>query len=355
MSEALPIVAPRENANDEYIILVNWLVEDRASVEADVPVATVESMKTTYEIAAPRAGFLIRACAEGDQVEIGGVLAYVADSADHEPATEKSDSGGDGSSDKETVFTRRAEKMIEELGLDRSAFAHLEIVKEKDVLAHKEREPGMPTEAGESISPTKRFEIDALTRSARSVVYSSVVRALPLEPTQKRVSALASEIGAVSLGECVMHACAQTLRDFPEFLFRFENDRLIKSDKVGLAFAININRKGLRTPVIQDADKLDQGGLSKAVKALALKYLRDELKGDDLQGGTFTVTDLSTMGVTHFNPVINDRQSAILGICAPPPGADWFNLVLAFDHRVADGMLAAQFLEALEARLLDSK
>jgi pyruvate/2-oxoglutarate dehydrogenase complex dihydrolipoamide acyltransferase (E2) component len=358
MSSAHPINAPRENANDEYVIVVNWLTDDRSRTEKDQAIATVESMKTTYEIVAPEAGYLIHACAEGDQVGIGEPLAFVADNPDYEvPQESKPASGGSA----KTVFTKKAERLIDELGLDRGSFTHLEIVKEKDVRAVAADETAGNSapdgaeshsrEIVESIPAAKQFEIDSLTRSARTTIYSSVVRAISFDRLKSRVEELASEIGAVSPGECIMLACAKTLVDFPEFNSRFADGRLRKYTSVNLSFAININRKGLRTPVIRDTNQHDQAGLSKAVKGLALKYLRDELSGEDLRDGTFTVSDLSTMGVTMFTPVINDRQSAILGICSPPPGSDWFNLILAFDHRVADGMLAAQFLESLEASL----
>ena len=72
---------------------------------------------------------------------------------------------------------------------------------------------------------------------------------------------------------------------------------------------------------------------------------------DDVIGGTFTVTDLSSYGVTHFIPVLNDRQAAILGICAERPGTGHQDLVLCFDHRMSEGMRAADFLGALREQL----
>jgi pyruvate dehydrogenase E2 component (dihydrolipoamide acetyltransferase) len=84
---------------------------------------------------------------------------------------------------------------------------------------------------------------------------------------------------------------------------------------------------------------------------LSLRYMRDELAMQDVVGSTFTVTDLSGHGVVHFIPVLNDRQSAILGICAERHGTGHRDLVLAFDHRMTDGMRAAQFLGVLRDAL----
>jgi pyruvate/2-oxoglutarate dehydrogenase complex dihydrolipoamide acyltransferase (E2) component len=71
----------------------------------------------------------------------------------------------------------------------------------------------------------------------------------------------------------------------------------------------------------------------------------------DVTGGTFTVTDLSGQGVTNFIPVINDRQAAILGLCAERPGTAHQDVVLCFDHRISDGTRGSAFLGELRERL----
>ena len=89
--------------------------------------------------------------------------------------------------------------------------------------------------------------------------------------------------------------------------------------------------------------------MARAVRDLSLRYLRDELKLEDLAEGTFTISDLSSYGVMHFVPVLNHRQAATLGICAERAGTGHFDLVLTFDHRLSDGMRAGQFLGELRA------
>jgi pyruvate dehydrogenase E2 component (dihydrolipoamide acetyltransferase) len=87
------------------------------------------------------------------------------------------------------------------------------------------------------------------------------------------------------------------------------------------------------------------------VRELSLRYMRDELTTTELSGGTFTITDLSGHGVVQFMPVLNERQAAILGICAARPGAHTRDIVLGFDHRMSDGMRAAAFLRRLSDQL----
>jgi pyruvate/2-oxoglutarate dehydrogenase complex dihydrolipoamide acyltransferase (E2) component len=122
---------------------------------------------------------------------------------------------------------------------------------------------------------------------------------------------------------------------------------LRRYQEFNLGLAINIG-KGLKVPVVKNISSMTLEDISKSFKELAMNYMRDELKGADLIGGTFTVTDLSSLGVKDFMPVVNKDQGAILGICAPSNFSKSFNLVLGFDHRVMDGMYAAQFLKEIE-------
>jgi 2-oxoglutarate dehydrogenase E2 component (dihydrolipoamide succinyltransferase) len=118
---------------------------------------------------------------------------------------------------------------------------------------------------------------------------------------------------------------------------------------IAVGFAVNAG-KGLRVPIVRNTAQLSQLDVCRAVRELTLRYFREELSMQDVSGGTFTVTDLSGAGVTYFVPVLNDRQSAILGLCAAD-AAGQQNLVLAFDHRMSDGMRAAAFLGELRERI----
>jgi pyruvate/2-oxoglutarate dehydrogenase complex dihydrolipoamide acyltransferase (E2) component len=112
---------------------------------------------------------------------------------------------------------------------------------------------------------------------------------------------------------------------------------------------LNLGRS-LRVPIVKDAARLSLREVAGRVRDLSLRYMRDELAIEDVAGGTFTITDLSGEGVVHFVPVLNERQSAILGLCTPRRDGSR-DLVLTFDHRLSDGMVGARFLTALRARL----
>ena len=140
------------------------------------------------------------------------------------------------------------------------------------------------------------------------------------------------------------------MSDYPDLNGYYAEGKAWRYKTVAIGFAINLGRS-LRVPVVHRAAELSHLEIARTVRDLSLKYLRDELQMADLTGGTFTITDLSTQGVEHFVPVLNQRQSAILGICAERPGSGRRDLILAFDHRMTDGMRAASFLAQLRERL----
>ena len=139
------------------------------------------------------------------------------------------------------------------------------------------------------------------------------------------------------------------LADFPDLNGYYAEKAAWRHTTVGVGFAVNLGRS-LRVPVVHQPATRSQREIASAVRDLSLKYLRDELQVADLTGGSFTVTDLSSQGVEHFVPVLNQRQSAILGICAETT-IGRRELVMTFDHRMSDGMRAASFLTKLRERL----
>jgi hypothetical protein len=109
--------------------------------------------------------------------------------------------------------------------------------------------------------------------------------------------------------------------------------------------------EGLKVVKISDADKKTHHEIEADIMNLADKYLDNKLDGRDVSGISFTITDLSAEGVVYFTPLINKRQSSILGVCAIDKKLDRFVLSLTFDHRVTEGKKAALFLNELKAGL----
>jgi 2-oxoglutarate dehydrogenase E2 component (dihydrolipoamide succinyltransferase) len=153
----------------------------------------------------------------------------------------------------------------------------------------------------------------------------------------------------VSVLELAVFEAARLLPEWPELNGCYADGRAWAYEHVAIGFAVNLGRS-LRVPVVKGAQQHTLRGVAGAVRDLTMRYLRGELAIDDVSGGTFTITDLSGEGVVHFVPVLNERQSAILGVCAARNDGSR-DLVLTFDHRLSDGMRAGRFLSALRDRL----
>jgi 2-oxoglutarate dehydrogenase E2 component (dihydrolipoamide succinyltransferase) len=361
MSEPFAVLVPQMNPNDENAVIVRWHVRSGERVMAGQPLVTLETTKAAFDVDAPQDGFAFYTHEPHTLVTVGAPVAWISqdDSSPQMPpsAGESTDAAADAAPD--ARFTRKALKLMKENGLTAADFAgeaRVDVAAVERALAAGARPTGAPKRAGAETtealeqSPAKIIEAQLLTAVYRDVVPSTVSISLSSRPAAERLQQLADEVGPLSLLELVIFETARLLPDWPELNGFHAEGRAWRYRHVAVGFALNLGR-GLRVPVVKDTTQSSLADLMRAVRDLSLRYMRDELHVENLSGGTFTITDLSTHGITHFIPVLNHRQSAILGICAERPEAGTRDLVLTFDHRLSDGMRAAQFLTALRTRL----
>jgi pyruvate dehydrogenase E2 component (dihydrolipoamide acetyltransferase) len=142
-------------------------------------------------------------------------------------------------------------------------------------------------------------------------------------------------------------------------------DQIVIHDEVNIGIAVALD-DGLVVPVVRGAESKPVHQISEEIGTLAAKARAGNLTREEMQGGTFTVSNLASYGVDVFNPIINPPESAILGVCriVERPAVvggqvqtrSMMNLCLSFDHRVMDGVPAARYLarvkEILEAPYL---
>ena len=140
----------------------------------------------------------------------------------------------------------------------------------------------------------------------------------------------------------IVFEAARLLRKYPNFNAFYAAGDAHYYEDVNIGFAVDAGR-GLKVPVIHHADRKGIIEITTEMRERVVAYLEDELPVKALTLCTFTVTDLSGEGVATFHPLINQGQSAILGICAEvfAPGSreGTFNLVLSFDHQLSEGEL----------------
>lgn len=199
--------------------------------------------------------------------------------------------------------------------------------------------------------------LQSLQTSAQLTLNSSADARAVLAFRQKlKDSPEAMGLQKVSINDLILLVVARTLPDFPELNATFDGTTIRRFAASHVAFAVDTPR-GLMVPVIRRAQDLSLKQLSAASKTLAKGCQEGGIHPDDLQGGTFTVSNLGALGISHFTPVLNLPQVAILGVGAaelkPVQGAAGVEFIphlalsLTIDHRVVDGAPAAKFLAAV--------
>jgi 2-oxoglutarate dehydrogenase E2 component (dihydrolipoamide succinyltransferase) len=165
----------------------------------------------------------------------------------------------------------------------------------------------------------------------------------------------------------VARAAADTLREYPWINGEIRGDQIVTRNYVNLGFAVELqDGKGLIVPVVKNAEGLNLLGMARAVTDIAQRARDKKLLPDEVQGGTFTITNPGGYGTFHGTPVISQPQAGILGTYAVVKrpwvvqddlGQDVIairpimNLTLTYDHRLVDGALAGRFLRDLRERL----
>ena len=165
----------------------------------------------------------------------------------------------------------------------------------------------------------------------------------------------------------VARAVTETLRDYPWINGEIRGEKIITRNFVNLGFAVELtDGKGLIVPVVKHAEGLNLLGMAQAVTDIAERARNKQLTPDEVQGGTFTITNPGGYGTFHGTPVISQPQAAILGTYAlvkrpwvvqDELGKDviairpMMNITLTYDHRLVDGALAGRFLQSLKQKL----
>ncbi|NUQ04709.1 MAG: 2-oxo acid dehydrogenase subunit E2 [Anaerolineae bacterium] len=185
-------------------------------------------------------------------------------------------------------------------------------------------------------------------------------RALQAFRKQLKASPEALGLQKVTINDLLLLAVSRTLPQFPDLNALFTGDSIAQHRSVHLGFAVDTPR-GLIVPVIRHADRLSLKDLSREARRLADACQNGKITPDELSGGTFTVTNLGSLGVEHFTPILNPPQVAILGVGSihlkPVEDEDevafipHIALSLTINHQVVDGAPGARFLQALSRNL----
>ncbi|GAB4237853.1 MAG: hypothetical protein Kow00109_11990 [Acidobacteriota bacterium] len=387
-------------------IVARWLKQVGDEVEKDEALVEITTDKVDTEIPAPESGTLVEILVpEGETVPVGGVLARLepkgaertpeAETAPAATATEKPRSGAESlpaaaPAAKET-FTEQplspvARTLAREHGLTDEDLAAVKgsgrggrITKE-DILqflaARKTAPAAAAAEAPPSatppppavkegtrrvpMTPVRKMIAEHMVRSKRTSPHTYTVAEVDMtrivqfrETVKKRFQ----ETHGFSLTytHFILHAVVTALQAHPLLNCSVDGDEIVLHDYVHLGVAVALDN-GLIVPVIKHAEEKNLLGLARSAHELAAKAQAKKLSPDDVQGGTFTVTNPGVFGNIFGLPIINQPQVAILGVGAIKKRPvvvegdaiavrSMMYLSLSYDHRVIDGAEAARFLQ----------
>jgi 2-oxoglutarate dehydrogenase E2 component (dihydrolipoamide succinyltransferase) len=371
------------------VTIASWLKEDGDYVEMDEAVAELESDKATVELNAEQAGTLKIIVEEGEDVEIGAVVASIDTSAgppDEKaaPAPKETTSQKEEPAPKAEVAEKSttsnyatgtpspaANKILAEKGISPQAVTGTgkdgRITKYDAILANAD------TNYGESSEPSREQHREKMSNLRKTVARRLVsaknetamlttfneVNMQPIFDTRAKYKEKFKEMHGVNLGfmSFFTRACALSLQKFPKVNAFIDGEEMVMNDFVDVSIAVS-SPKGLMVPVMRNVENMTLWEIESEVKRLAIKARDGKLSIPEMTGGTFTITNGGVFGSMLSTPIINPPQSAILGMhnIVERPVVEKGNIVarpvmfvaLSYDHRIIDGKESVGFLVSVK-------
>ncbi|MEX2511705.1 MAG: 2-oxoglutarate dehydrogenase complex dihydrolipoyllysine-residue succinyltransferase [Cyclobacteriaceae bacterium] len=382
------------------VTLATWLKEDGDYVALDEIIAEVDSDKATFELPAEASGILKHVAAEGDTLEIGGLICKieVSEGKPDQQASEASEkqegitASPTSSEGKESYATGHASpaaaKILAEKEIDpkelKGSGKNGRITKEdaekasssKDVVkdqALKREEISSQTSGGDR--NTRKEKMSSLRRTISKRLVSvknetamlttfNEVNMKPIMDLRKQYKDMFKEKYEVNLGfmSFFTKAACVALSEWPAVNAQIDQNEIVYHDFCDISIAVS-SPKGLVVPVIRNAEKRSFSEIEKEVVRLANKAREGKLTIEEMTGGTFTLTNGGIFGSMMSTPIINAPQAAILGmhnIVERPMAVNgevkilpMMYLALSYDHRIIDGRESVSFLVRLKQLLED--
>ncbi|MFJ9365215.1 dihydrolipoamide acetyltransferase family protein [Nocardia sp. NPDC101769] len=409
------VTMPRLSDTMEEGIVSAWLKQVGDQVKAGEILAEIETDKALMELEAYEDGVLEQIIAEpGTTVAIGEPIAILGDGSGAPapaaatapaPATpappaattdnaqaNSAPASGNGSapavpaeSGERKKSSPLARKVAKELGVDIAAVTGTgpggRVTKQDVENASSTVAPAAPAAAAPAptapapaIAPAtgdyeeiplttiQRVSAQRLTESkqqAPHIYLTSAIDVTELLAFRTQINKTLEEAGSgkVSVNDLLVKAVATALRLDPAVNVSFAGDKLLRHNAINIGIAV-ATEAGLLVPVIHDADRKSVSAIAAEGRDKAARARDRKLKGDDMSGGTFTISNLGMFGIEQFTAVINPPESAILAVGAAQDelkldgekvvARKILRVTLSADHRSIDGAVAARFLQQLK-------
>jgi 2-oxoglutarate dehydrogenase E2 component (dihydrolipoamide succinyltransferase) len=399
----IEIKVPSVGESISEVTLLKWIKKDGDYVDRDEVIAELESEKATFEVNAEQAGSLKTIAKEGDTLHVGSVLAHIDEAA--EKPTEEAKAQAPGTKVQEPgpkpqEATKKEEPKPSVVVQQPSTAAAVASVPNNikatpvasAIIADKKVDPTSITPSGPSGKILKHDVLEALshpgkkafngqelfTRNERRERMSNLRKTISRRLVEsKNTTAMLTTFNEVDMTRIMeirkqnkdafnkahgvnlgfmsffAKACAIALSEWPSVNAYIDGDELVYHDYADISIAVSTPR-GLTVPVIRNVESLSMADIEKKVIELAGKARDNKLTMEELQGGTFTITNGGVFGSLMSTPIINLPQSAILGMHKIQERPMAINgqvvikpmmyVALSYDHRIIDGRESVSYL-----------
>lgn len=396
--ETFEMNVPAVGESITEVTLSTWQKADGDFVELDENIAEIESDKATFDLTAEKPGILRIVAQEGDTLEIGALICKIevmdGAPASSAPSSAPATESAPATSGSETYATGHASpaaaKILDEKGIAtadvKGSGRDGRITKEDAAGAQRsapkkeETKPAAPqfeapTFGGGVTREQRREKMSSLRKTVARRLVSvknetamlttfNEVNMKPIMDIRKQYKEEFKEKNEVGLGfmSFFTKACCVALQEWPAVNGMIDGTELVYNDYCDISIAVSAP-KGLVVPVIRNAESMNFVQIEKEVIRLATKARENKLSIDEMQGGTFTLTNGGVFGSMMSTPIINAPQSAILGMHNIVQRAVVENgevvvrpmmyLALSYDHRIIDGRESVSFLVRVKQLLED--
>jgi pyruvate dehydrogenase E2 component (dihydrolipoamide acetyltransferase) len=402
------ITIPKLGLTMEEANLVKWSFDTGQTVAAEQTVALIETDKVSFEIASPVKGLVYPVVPAGTTVLVAQIIGYIAADEAELAILQKEhpveagmmvehseEKPADTSAKTDTAGSNTVERIIASPLARRMAKAHgLDLAKisgsgpggrivEADIqqaLSAPAQSPPAPAssvpateESGFALTVAEEIPIQGIRKVIFQNMHVSLNTqaqlTLQTEASAKGMQDFRNRINTIldpdetkiSYNAIIIKAVALALRQHPMVNSSVDGEKIKIWKQIHVGTAMDVG-KGLIVPKIRNADTKSVMTIAKEMGQLTDKAKQNALTLDELQGGTFTITNLGAWGIDHFTPIVNFPESAILGLgrIVEKPRVKNSEVIvesrialsLTFDHRIIDGVPGAMFLKTL-TRLIE--
>jgi pyruvate dehydrogenase E2 component (dihydrolipoamide acetyltransferase) len=388
--------------------VTRWVKQEGDTVKAGEIIVEITTDKLTSEVESEFDGTLLKIIAqEGEDIPVKGLLAYIGEAGEAvgttqaapvaAPAVEAAPVAAAPAAVAAPIVTANgrikisplARKIAAKMGVDYTSVngsGPAGRIVQKDILAAAQNAPvaapvaapvpvAAPTpvtvssainlmDGDEVVKMTgmRKVVADRMAQSRREI--PSVTQNVKIDVTElmKFRKQINADLGVkYSVNDFILKAVAKALKNNKHILVSLDGDKIIKRAHVNIGMAVALE-EGLIVPVLKDIDKMSLEEVSATAKDLAERAKTNKLNMDEYKGSTFSISNLGMFGVETFDPIVNQPDSGILGVCAAQDELvmdddgniskrQFMRISFTFDHRLIDGATAAKFELAIKELL----